>query len=264
MLEPIVVNYEPKDGEAAMRDQLHGDGRQTLGTGGELLPEDVHRALDVLSPCLRAWRCPAGRALWTEGEHSGRLVVLDRGRVKILRHGPEGRMLLMYVLGPGEVFGFLPFVDGGPYPATAVALDDVEARVMGRTALRDALRDDPRIALVLLRALGRRLREAFARVEALAEHDAVGRVAAGLATLLPAEPRGDPLLLLQLPAPAYAFAAELGIEAETLSRALRKLVAAGVLHRVAAGRYQVLDPPSLLRRAAGRPPASDAKQSDRS
>lgn len=97
----------------------------------------ISEALSVLGPWLETRHYPRGRVLWTEGEVSGRLTVLDQGRVKILRGRPDGGTTLLFVMGPGEVFGFLPFLDGGAFPATAVALDDIEARVMSRERLRE-------------------------------------------------------------------------------------------------------------------------------
>lgn len=190
--------------------------------------------------------------LWTEGERSGRLVVIDAGRIKAVRTLPDGHSVLVYVFGPGDIFGFLPFLDGGPYPATAIAVDDVQARVMTRSALRAAVREDSELAFVLLGALGTRLRQALLRVGDNAQKHAPARVAAALSLLLPASQSvSGATVILDVPSPLHAFAEDLHMTPETFSRAVSGLVSQGILHRLPGGRLQVLDPERLARVAAG-------------
>jgi len=209
-------------------------------------------SVSALEPYLESRRYPAGQVLWNEGEPAGRLVVLDRGRVKILRTERGGRSILLYVFSPGDLFGFLPFIDGGPYPATAIALDDLEARVMSHSALDAAIRADPQVAMTLLAALGARLREAFARIGDQTRRNATAQVAASV-VLLQSSAAGDRAALIDVPRPTYAFAKDLGLTAETFSRAVTRLVEAGVLHRVGSQKLQVLDQKRLEDVAAGRP-----------
>jgi len=217
---------------------------------------EISETIRLLSPWFEFHRYPKGHTLWTEGEVSGRLIVLDRGRVKILRDRPDGGTTLIFLLGPGEVFGFLPFLDGGPYPATAVALDDVEARVMSRERLQEAIAREPTVCMLLFRYLGRRLRDALDVIERSTRRDALGRVAAALVSLVPPDARPAPLLVLRLPEQGYAFADGIGLTPESLSRALSALCRRKVLHRLGPGRFQVLDLDTLRLIGSGRDPES--------
>ena len=207
--------------------------------------------IEVLECYLEPRTYRAGQVLWAEGEVSGRLTLLDEGRVKALRARPDGRSVLLYVFGPGDIFGFLPFLDGGPYPATAVAIDEVRARVMSRSELRGVIARDPQVAMVLLSALGQRLRDAFERVDDQGRRDATARVAAALLLLLPAGVASGSLTVIEVPSPLYAFAEDMGLTPETFSRALSRLVEHEVLHRLGPGKLQVLDLPRLRRIASG-------------
>lgn len=207
--------------------------------------------LQVLTPYLQPRKVQAGQVLWLEGEVSGRLLLLDRGRIKVLKALTDGSSMLLYVFSEGDLFGFLPFLDGGPYPATAIAVDDVEARVMSRSTLRRAIRDDPQVAMVLLGALGTRLRQAFDRLGDQSQRTSVARVAAALSLLLPAGAHAT-TTVVDVPRPLHAFAADVGMTPETFSRAVTRLVDVGVLHRLAAPRIQVLDLPRLRRAASGK------------
>jgi CRP-like cAMP-binding protein len=129
---------------------------------------------------------------WREGETSGLLVALETGRVKIYRLLPTGRAVTVFIFGPGDVFGFLPFLDGEPYPAYAQALEDTQAQVMSRDELLSAVRADPQVAITLIGLVGRRLREAMRHIESLSSPGVQPRVASALAALLPPGSSGCP------------------------------------------------------------------------
>jgi CRP/FNR family transcriptional regulator len=219
--------------------------------GSSSLSSEAAKAFASLAPYLRARRFPAGTVLWREGEPASMVVVIDTGRVKICRTLSNGKTVTLLLFGPGEMFGFLPFIDGGPYPANAEAVDDVEARTISRDGLLSALRDNPDLAMTLLSFLGRRLREAFNKIEFLSERGALPRVAAALAAL-PQKGEGAGTTILSLQMPSGEFARGLGITPESFSRAITDLVETGVIHRVGRGRFQVLDLQSL--RKIGSPP----------
>jgi len=208
------------------------------------------QARELLAPHLRRRHFAAGSLLWREGETSGLLVALETGRVKIYRLLPTGRAVTVFIFGPGDVFGFLPFLDGEPYPAYAQALEDVQAHVMSREELLSAVREDPHVAVALIGLVGRRLREAMRHIESLSSPGVLPRVASALVALLPhAGDHGGAAPIIRLPVSGGEFAAALGVTPETLSRSLTRLVSARVLHRLGPGRFQVLDP-EALRQAA--------------
>lgn len=216
------------------------------GTVSEL----AERARKVLAPWFREHRFARGDLLWREGETSGLLVAIRSGHVKVYRLLPTGRAVTLLVLGPGDVFGFLPFLDGEPYPAYAQAIDDVLADVMPRADLLDAVRSDPDVAMTLLSLLGKRLRNAFDRIENQSTTGVLSRVASAIQALVPPDMPSNAPVLVELPVSAAEFAAAIGVSPETLSRSVSKLAADGVVHRIGPGRLQVLDI-GALSRAAG-------------
>jgi len=189
-------------------------------------------------------RFPAGTVLWRAGETPSMVVAIETGHIKVYRTLPGGNVAALYLFGPGEFFGFLPFLDCRPYPATAETIDEVRARTMSRVGLLRALSENPAVALQLFAFLGRRLREAFDRIELLSARGALPRVAAALAALLQQSDYGT-ARIVSLPVPSGEFARALGIAPESFSRAVTDLAEAGVIHRLGRGRFQVLDPQSL-------------------
>jgi CRP/FNR family transcriptional regulator len=221
------------------------------GTPSGALRDTLAREVrELLAPHARRQRIPAGDLLWREGEDGGMLVAIEAGQVKIFRVLPTGSAVTLYLFGPGDVFGFMPFLDGRPYPANAQALDDVDALVVSRADLQEAFRHDPQVALALVRLLATRLREAFDRIERSSIPEVLPRVASALAHLLPEARAGGSLTVVELPVRSAEFAGAIGVAPESLSRAITKLVEARVLHRLGPRRFQVLDPDGL-RRAAG-------------
>ncbi len=206
----------------------------------------------LLAPYAHHRTFEAGSILWREGDDSGILVALESGRVKIFRNLPTGGAVTIYLFGPGDVFGFMPFLDGQPYPASAQALDEATALIVSRTDLRAAFERDPQVALAIVKLLATRLREAFARIEQSSVPEVLPRVAAALASLLPEGQDESPLIAIELPVRAREFAAAIGVAPESLSRALTKLVRARVLHRLGPRKLQVLNA-GALRRAAASP-----------
>jgi CRP/FNR family transcriptional regulator len=210
----------------------------------------AREARALLAPWARPRTFAAGDLLWREGDESGILVAIEKGRVKIYRVLPTGSAVTIYLFGPGDVFGFMPFLDGRPYPATAQALDEVTALVVSRPDLRAAFERDPQVALALVKLLATRLRDAFDRIERSSIPEVLPRVASALSSLVAADVRSGKLVVLELPVRAREFAGAIGVAPESFSRAVTKLVRDGVLHRLGPRRYQVLDV-GALRRAAG-------------
>jgi len=226
-----------------------------MGTGPSVpqragLGSAAAQARELLAPHLHPRRFVAGSLLWREGETSGLLVSLESGRVKVYRLLPTGRSITVFIFGPGDVFGFLPFLDGEPYPAYAQALEDTDARVMSRDELLSAVREDPQLAVALIGLVGRRLREAMQHIENLSSPGVLPRVASALTALSPdAGESGGGARIIRLPVAGGELAAAIGVTPETFSRSLTKLVRARILHRLGHGRFQVLDEEGLRQAA---------------
>lgn len=209
-------------------DWISGETRQAL--------------LQYLKP--RSFR--KGQLLWSEGDTDGLLVFLKSGRVKIYRLLPTGKAITLYIFGKGSVFGFMPFFDDAPYPAYAQALDNCEADVISRSGLRQAVHQDPEVAIVLMRHLARRLRDAFDTIERLQSKGTDPKVAAALMALIDESVKVvDGPIFITLPVASHEFAQSLGLTPETFSRSITHLVDREILKRLQRNRFQILDSKAL-------------------
>jgi CRP-like cAMP-binding protein len=194
----------------------------------------------ALSPYFRSARYFRSETLWREGDTKGMLVSLVEGRVRIYRLMPDGKAVTMYIMRRGDVFGFLPLIDGGPYPVSAEAIEDVNAMVITHAQFLEALNDDPRAALPLLRFLSGHLRTAFDLIMRLSSRDALSRVASALCGLLEEQEalaRGE----IELPVSSREYAALLGLTPESFSRKITELVEMDVLERAGINRFRIID-----------------------
>ncbi len=96
---------------------------------------------------------PADRVIAREGEiGTGFFIVVD-GRVKVVRSGAT-----VAHLGPGEFFGELSVLDGGPRVAQVVAEAPTTCLAIASWDFERVLRDEPGVALAVLRVVAARLR----------------------------------------------------------------------------------------------------------
>ncbi|HVL82212.1 MAG TPA: Crp/Fnr family transcriptional regulator [Actinomycetota bacterium] len=191
------------------------------GSFGDLMaPED----LELVRARGGRRRFPRGTILFHEGETPDRVLLLERGRVKVSTVSRDGHETVLAVRGPGDLLGELSAVDGDAPSATVVALEEVEAHAMSTEDFRRVLSDSPRIALLLLGTLSNRLRDADRKRMEFGAYDTEGRVASRLVELAerfgPAEPT---VVHLDLPISQEELAGWVGSSREAVSKALRAL-----------------------------------------
>lgn len=100
-----------------------------------------------------------GAAIYARGEPGDCAYIVTRGRVRIGNEAP------IEVLCPGEVFGEMELLDGGPRCLAAVAVGPTEVMAIEPALFEVLIRDDPDFAVTLLRLTARRLRAAMAELD---------------------------------------------------------------------------------------------------
>lgn len=124
--------------------------------------------------------CEAGRIFYTPEEKSEVLFLLKKGRVQLYRLTPNGKKLIVAVLGAGAVFGEMSFIGQGMNNSYAQAIEECVLCVMGRADIERLIHQKPDVAFRFAQAFGARLQELEQRLEALAFKS----ISARLATLL--------------------------------------------------------------------------------
>jgi CRP/FNR family transcriptional regulator, cyclic AMP receptor protein len=150
------------------------------------------------------------------------------------------------VIPAGGHFNTVPIFDGGPCPANAEALTDVQLLVLPRDQLRRVVEQHPALALALLGEFTGRLRHLVNLVDDLALHTVQGRVAGLLLDQAAAAEAGADVV----PLTQADMAARLGTVREMVGRTLKTFEALGLI-RVERGAITLLDREGLARQREG-------------
>ena len=97
----------------------------------------------------------AGTVIAREGEPGVGLFVIVEGEAKVTIGDKPRR-----TLGPGEFFGEIALLDGGPRTATVTAETDLKLLGLTEWVFRGLVLEQPAIAVKTLQAMAGRLREA--------------------------------------------------------------------------------------------------------
>jgi CRP/FNR family transcriptional regulator, cyclic AMP receptor protein len=100
---------------------------------------------------------PAERTIAHQGEIGTGLFIVAEGAVRVVRDGE-----VIAHVGPGEFFGELSVLDGGPRTASVIADGPTTCLALATWDAERVLREQPGVALAVLRVLAQRLREATA------------------------------------------------------------------------------------------------------
>jgi CRP/FNR family transcriptional regulator len=202
--------------------------------------------LEAVARAALARRFDAGQVIYLEGEPATAVYILTSGWVKATRMSPEGREQAMSVLRPMDIFGDIAVLGGTPYPATVVALEDVETWMIEGAALRDLVARYPALALAVIRHLAGRVLYFIGLVEDLSLRSVEARLANTL--LKNAEHRDGQWVVPRRRWTTFdEMANRLGTVRDVLSRALHTLEEERLL-KVERQQIRLLDPEGLARR----------------
>jgi CRP-like cAMP-binding protein len=172
----------------------------------------------------------AGELLFSEGEPCNGLHIIAQGKVRIFTTSVNGREQVLAVNVPGESVAELPVFDGGPFPASAVAIDDAEIAFISRRDFQAYCLEHPEVSLKVLQVVGARLRRLVGIIEELSFTTIRQRLISVLLKL--ADSEGTKTvhgIEFQLPASNQELASQLGTVRELVSRNLMRLQAEGLL-----------------------------------
>jgi CRP/FNR family cyclic AMP-dependent transcriptional regulator len=163
---------------------------------------------------LREREYPKNSVILFEDDPGDALYVVRAGQVKVVLIGEDGREVILSVLTDGDFFGEMSLIDDEPRSAHVIAMKDSQLLVLRREDFQAQLEVQPKIALKLLRVLVQRLRRADEKI-------------GGLVLLDLADEGGGPKITRRLT--HHTIAQMIGSSRETVSRAMRDLVARGLI-----------------------------------
>lgn len=182
----------------------------------------------------------AGSTLFRAGTRIGGIYLIVSGSIRIVR-SRHGRQYVVHTEEAGGTLGEVACFEGGPLPATAVAIVESRCVLLRESAIRAALEADQAVAWLFLGRLSARVRGLVERLDRRSTQHIPSRLAAYLIERSDVAGPG-PFTLGMTQA---ALAEELGTVREAVVRALAHLCTAGVLHSAGRGRYAIGDRAAL-------------------
>ncbi|HLB35732.1 MAG TPA: Crp/Fnr family transcriptional regulator [Gemmatimonadales bacterium] len=185
----------------------------------ELSEAEIARLGDI----ARDRSYPKNSVILFEDDPGDSLYVVVTGLVKVVLIGEDGREVILSVLKEGDFFGEMSLIDDQPRSAHVIAMEDSNLLVVRREDFQHRLREAPGIAVGMLRAMSRRLREADEKIGGLVLLDVNGRVAK---LLLSMADENDGVHITRR-VTHHTIAQMVGSSRETVSRTMRELADRG-------------------------------------
>lgn len=224
--------------------------RRELLKRTELFEGFDEEELAAIAGLMRPRHYRRGMYVFLEGEPVEAVYFVESGSVKAFTTDAEGREHILSILGPGDFFPHVGFLDGGPAPGTAQALEEAALWVVERREFYRLLTERPGLAVRMVAVLSGRIRRLQAQVRELATRSVHQRVAEALLRL--ADQHGTPHPLPGAPRAVWLairlshqeLAGLVGTARETVSRSLSELRRAGLL-ATERGHLVLVDPERL-------------------
>jgi CRP/FNR family cyclic AMP-dependent transcriptional regulator len=176
------------------------------------------------------------KVIITPSAQDNNVYFLQSGRVRLSLISENGVLISYRDIGPGDYFGWLSAIDGGPRATAAVAFIDTVLWPMTQDNFYRLLQLDDRIFENFLKRVGNTLRAYTARIEALTTMPAQARIEQELARRFSA----SEVNAIDL-ASHEDFASWVGATRETVTRTLRSLEDAGFIQKDRQS-YKLLKP----------------------
>jgi CRP-like cAMP-binding protein len=119
-------------------------------------------------------RYAPGSTIVRAGDTTMALYVVLSGSVRVERAHPDAGAVHLAELGAGGVFGEMGLIDDAVRSATIVALEPTECALIPKWDFEKRLRDNPFVALAIIRVLNGRVRRLEQRLASLSPDAAAG------------------------------------------------------------------------------------------
>jgi len=188
-----------------------------------------------------------GNVVFSEGDPSSFLYTVSSGRVKVVKLAPNGKEVILEILGEGDPLGAVVAYEGRPYPATAIAIERTLCVLVQRRPFLELLERHPSLVRGYLVGLTQRIVELTRRIPEVSG----GRVETRLAHLFlklaerMGRPRSDGSFI-PMPLSRLELAELTGTTVETSIRIMSRWAKEGIVRTEKDG-FVVVDPAALER-----------------
>ncbi|HEY0457729.1 MAG TPA: Crp/Fnr family transcriptional regulator [Pyrinomonadaceae bacterium] len=183
--------------------------------------------------------------IFSEGDQSDFLPVVERGKIKMVRYPDVDKEVIIGIFESGEMFAIPPVFDGAPYPSTAVAMEETTLLLLCRKDFLHLLKESSEFSFAVIAWMCEMLREKTATIKNLATASPEQRVGNVLLRLAEKEgaAAGD---AVKISLRRQDIAEMAGLTTETTIRVIRKLAEKNLV-KIVHGKI-ILEQSTRLRR----------------
>jgi len=198
--------------------------------------------LVALQKAARRKSYSENQIIFSEGDRSDFLPVVERGKVKMVRFPDIDKEVIIGIFEAGEMFAVPPVFDGGNYPSTAVAMEETTLLLLYRQDFLRLLRESSEFSFAVIGWMCEMLREKTATIKNLATASPEQRVGNVLLRLAEKDGVQTPV---KIALRRQDIAEIAGLTTETTIRVIRKLAEKDLV-KILRGKI-ILEQPERLR-----------------
>ncbi len=169
---------------------------------------------------------PKHTIILSEGDSSDSLYVILSGKVKVYLNDESGKEAIINYQEAGEYFGELSLIDDSRRSASIMTVERSTMAIMPKQAFHEVLKNNPDIAIHLLKDMVHRVRTLTDEIKSLALSDVYGRLSK---TLLNLARERDGLLIIERHVTQQELANRIGASREMVCRIFKDLIKGGYI-----------------------------------
>jgi CRP/FNR family cyclic AMP-dependent transcriptional regulator len=159
------------------------------------------------------------------------VFLIAEGHVRVTIYSLEGKAVSFSELGPGEIFGEYPAIDGGERSAGVEAYTRCLIASMSSSSFLSLLRSEPDVAIALLRQLVATIRRLTTRVYEFSTLAVNNRIHAEILRLASLSNRKGKVAEIAPSPTHFEIASRISTHREAVTRELNRLAKIGIIER---------------------------------
>src|SRR6056297_730247 len=180
--------------------------------------------LSIIEDIKRLKKIKKDEIIFFEGERGEYIYIIKKGKVKMLKMDQNGDEQILNIFKKDDLLAEVIIFDKDNYPATAIALSNVEVYAINSHKLSKIFLNHPQITVKVMKVMSRRLRRAQQNIRDFGLKDSKSRLASLLYHL--GERHGDRKeneISISLFLTQKELANMIGTTRETVSRSLKNI-----------------------------------------
>ncbi|MDZ7671796.1 MAG: Crp/Fnr family transcriptional regulator [Halanaerobiales bacterium] len=180
--------------------------------------------LNIINKITRVKKYKKDEIIFFEGEKGDYIYIIKKGKVKMLKMNQNGDEQILNIFKKDDILAEVILFDKENYPATAIALSEIELFTINSRELSKIFLHHPQITVKVMKVMSSRLRRAQQNIRDFGLKDSKSRLASLLYHL--AEKHGDKKeneISISLFLTQKELANMIGTTRETVSRTLKSI-----------------------------------------